>query len=113
MPARFETFAYLPPLSEQQILAQIEHLLAQGCLPQIEFMENPSSADFYWEIWPLPATRVDATSGRAKMTAAQISSQIEACARRNPFAYVAVAGYSPRTRSTVLRFVVKAPQEGQ
>ena len=112
MPVRFETFAYLPPFSPQQAEAQVEYLLSKGCIPQIEYHENPTTADFFWDIWPLPHSRVDTETGRVKISAAQVAAQIEACARRNPFAYVAVAGYHPGTRQTLLRFVARGPQEG-
>jgi ribulose-bisphosphate carboxylase small chain len=113
MPIRFETFAYLPPLSPQQIEAQIAGLLAQNCLVALEYHDTPSTADFYWERWPLPAAKVDAASGRALISPGLITAQIEACARRHPYAYIAVAGYHPASRHTVLKFIAKAPQEGQ
>ena len=111
---RFETFAFLPPMGPTQIEAQVAHALHQGWVPMIEYTENPNSADFYWRQWPIAATRVNATTGVAEVAgAAQISSQMESCARRNPYAFIRFSAYNPQTRQTAMSFVAKTPQEGQ
>lgn len=111
---RFETFAFLPPLGAAQIEAQITHALNQGWAPLIEFAENPNSADFYWRQWVIVPTKVNATTGKPEAaTAGHIASQIESCARRNPYAFIRFSAYSPQTRQTALSFIAKTPQEGQ
>lgn len=111
---RFETFAFLPPLSQTQAEAQIHHALKSGWAPFIEYAETPNSADFYWRQWPIAVTKVNATTGKPEApTANHLAAQIESCARRNPYAFIRFSAYNPATRQTALSFIAKTPQEGQ
>lgn len=111
---RFETFAFLPPLSQQQIEAQATTLLKSGYIPAIEFTENPSSADFYWRQWPIQPGRINSTTGKPEpLTATHLANQLESCSRRHPFAFIRLSAYCPTTRQTVMSFITKTPQEGQ
>lgn len=111
---RFETFAFLPPLSQTQVEAQITHALNSSWAPLIEFAENPNSADFYWRQWPITPAKFNATTGKPEASsAANISAQIDSCARRNPYAFIRFSAYNPHTRQTALSFIAKTPQEGQ
>jgi ribulose-bisphosphate carboxylase small chain len=110
---RFETFTFLPPLSPQQIEAQVLHSLQRKWVPNIEFAENPGTADFYWRQWPIPTVKVNSSTNRAETpTAGHIAAQLEACARRHPFAYVRFTAYNPATRQTEASFITRTPQEG-
>ena len=110
---RFETFAFLPPLGASQIEAQVAHALAKGWVPMIEFAENPNSADFYWRQWPIVATKTNPATGKPEHAgAALIASQLESCARRNPYAFIRFSAYDPEGRQTAMSFVAKTPQEG-
>lgn len=111
---RFETFAFLPPLSQAQIEAQATHILKAGHVPAIEFSEAPSSADFYWRQWPIQPAKINSLTGKPEpLTPAHLSNQLEACARRHPFAFIRLSAYNPQTRTTTLSFITKTPQEGQ
>lgn len=110
---RFETFAFLPPLSNAQIEAQLAHLLAQGWVPGLEFAENPNTADFFWRQWPLQPARLDAAGRPQPLNASQILNQLETCARRHPYAVVRVTGYSPQSRQIEMSFIARTPAEGQ
>jgi ribulose-bisphosphate carboxylase small chain len=111
---RFETFAFLPPLSQTQIEAQAIHALKKGYIPAIEFAENPNSADFYWRAWPIQPAKINANTGRPEpLSGGQVANQIESCARRHPFAFVRFSAYNPVTRQTEVSFIAKTPQEGQ
>ncbi len=111
---RFETFAFLPPLSQTQTEAQLSHALKSGWVPSIEFSENPNSADFYWRQWPIQPAKINATTGKPEASSAtHIANQIESCARRNPYAFIRISAYNPQTRQTALSFIAKTPQEGQ
>jgi ribulose-bisphosphate carboxylase small chain len=113
MTQRFETFAFLPPLSNTQIEAQAHTLLSNGWVASIEFAETPSHADFFWRQWPLTPNRFGADGKPLALSAGQLMSQIESCARRHPYAYVRLNGYSPASRMTEMSFIAKTPQEGQ
>ncbi|KAL3687574.1 hypothetical protein R1sor_013883 [Riccia sorocarpa] len=62
---KFETLSYLPPLNEDEILKQIDYLLATGCTPCLEFdvqgsvtRVNSNMPGYYdgryWTMWKLP-----------------------------------------------------------
>jgi ribulose-bisphosphate carboxylase small chain len=36
----FETFSYLPPLSDAQITKQLQYMLDQGYIPGVEFSKD-------------------------------------------------------------------------
>ena len=114
MNMRFETFAFLPPLSQTQAEAQIQHALTSGWAPFIEYAETPNSADFYWRQWPIVPAKINATTGKPEApSATHLAAQIESCARRNPYAFIRFSAYNPNTRQTALSFIAKTPQEGQ
>lgn len=111
---RFETFSFLPPLSQAQIEAQTAHALKNQYIPAIEFAENPTSADFYWRQWPIQPTKINSFTNKPDpLTAPHLAQQLEACARRHPYAFVRFTAYCPKTRQTVMSFITKTPQEGQ
>lgn len=62
---KFETLSYLPPLSVEQLLKQIEYLIRSKWVPCLEFTkvgfvyrENARSPGYYngryWTMWKLP-----------------------------------------------------------
>ncbi|KAL2629570.1 hypothetical protein R1flu_014256 [Riccia fluitans] len=62
---KFETLSYLPPLSQESILKQIDYLLATRCTPCLEFdvqgtvmRVNSNMPGYYdgryWTMWKLP-----------------------------------------------------------
>ena len=109
---RFETFATLPPLSPQQLEAQALYILQNNLIPQIEFAENPTSADMFWRMFPIQPARIQSDGSPAPTTASHLINVLETCARRHPYAYVKLSAYNPRTSQTQLAFIAKTPQEG-
>lgn len=51
---RYETFSYLPPFTDQQIVKQIENMLDKEFIPGVEFEENPDPTTDFWTMWELP-----------------------------------------------------------
>lgn len=111
--SRFETFAFLPPLANGQIEAQLNAMIGHGWVAGIEFAENPNSGDFFWRQWPLQPARYDAYGKPQPLTAVNILTQLEACFRRHPYAHVRVTGYSPASKMIEMSFICRTPQEGQ
>lgn len=99
-----ESFSFLTPLSTNDVQAQIENILKQGWMPIIEYAEDATLEDFYWNLWPVP--RQD------EVNLKWVVSQIEACSRRYPFAHVRLSGYNTQKREFALNFIAKAPMEG-
>lgn len=110
--SRFETFSFLPPLSNAQIEAQANNMLNQGLIPTIDYADNPNPTDFYWNNWPLDQLQ-DAQGKAKELSGSVILTQIDACARRHPYATVRLSGYNTKTQTEAVQFIVRTPQEGQ
>ena len=60
---KFETLSYLPPLTDEQVRAEVEYIVAKGWNPAIEHTEPENATGSYWYMWKLPMfgeTDVDA-----------------------------------------------------
>jgi ribulose-bisphosphate carboxylase small chain len=51
---RFETFSYLPELSEKSLRAQIQYIVDKGWIPSVEHTEPDNTSGHYWYMWKLP-----------------------------------------------------------
>ena len=98
---RLGTFSYLPPLTPEEIVAQIDHILASGLIPAIEHTTRPDPRDSYWSMWKLPL--FEARDGQA------VLAEIQACVQANPASFVRLNGYDPKRQSQAASFVVHRP----
>jgi len=48
------TFSFLPPLSREQIAAQVQYCLDQGWAVSIEYTDDPHPRNIYWEMFGHP-----------------------------------------------------------
>jgi len=82
---KFETFSYLPAMTDAEIRKQVEFLVSKGWNPAIEHTEPENAFDHYWYMWKLPMfgeTDVDRILGEA-----------EACHKAHPKNHVRLVGY--------------------
>ena len=73
---KFETLSYLPPLTDEQVRAEVEYIVSKGWNPAIEHTEPENATGSYWYMWKLPMfgeTDVDF-----------ILKEAEACKAANP-----------------------------
>lgn len=98
MSQRFETFSYLPPLSRDEMLSQIEWMVSHKLTPVIEYLENPERRDRFWHLWPLTDT--------VGTTPAQLLGQIDQCQRNYPLCHVRLSGYDKTAGYSRLSFIV-------
>lgn len=96
-----ETFSYLPPMTREQISAQVGSMLERGLVPAIEHAIDPGPRASYWSLWELPL--FDA------QTSEDVFSEVDACASANPGAYVRVIGYDAKRGGQAAAFVVRRP----
>ncbi|HZD70844.1 MAG TPA: ribulose bisphosphate carboxylase small subunit [Actinomycetes bacterium] len=102
-PRRYETFSYLPPLTRDQLVGQIDHILAQGLIPAIEHTRRPDPRDAYWSMWKLPLFEV--------RTSQEVLAEMQACVDAHPGSFVKLNGYDPRRQAQVASFVVRRPAD--
>lgn len=82
---KFETFSYLPSLTNAQTRAQVAYIASRGWTPAIEYTEPSLASGSYWYMWKLPLfgeTDVDA-----------ILAEAEACHKTHPGDHVRLVGY--------------------
>lgn len=98
---RHETFSYLPPLTREQLIKQIDHILAHGLIPAIEHTTRPDPRDAFWSMWKLPLFEV--------RTSQEVLSEIRECVDAHQDSFVKLNGYDPRRQGQVASFVVRHP----
>lgn len=98
---RYETLSYLPPLTDQQIVLQIEYMLTQGFIPAVEFEEDPSPADHHWTLWKLPLFNAN--------SAQEVLAEVRECRSEYPSSYIRVIGFDNIKQCQTMSFIVHKP----
>ncbi len=97
------TFSYLPPLTNEQIRAQIEFALGNGWPISIEYTDDPHPRNVYWEMFDLPM--FDERNADAVMAA------LDRARTELPEKYLKINAYdrSLGRQTTALSFIVQRP----
>lgn len=98
---RFETLSYLPPLSDAQMVKQIQYILDQGYIPGVEFSESSEPTMHYWTLWKLPLFHAKSVQ--------EVMNEINACRNEYRDCYVRVMGFDNIKQCQVLSFIVHKP----
>lgn len=96
-----ETFSYIPPFTNEQIVKQIEYFLKNNWIVGIEYSASPGPTLAYWDWWKLPLF--------GQHTAENVMAEIEACRKLNPQSYIRVTSYDSARQGQVMSFVVHRP----
>ena len=102
---RYATLSYLPPLTDQQILKQVQYLIDQGMIAGVEFEENPLPETHFWTMWKLPFF------GGA--SAQELLAEVRECRSEYPNAYIRVIGFDNIKQCQTISFIVHKPSQGQ
>ncbi|MGH9121329.1 MAG: ribulose bisphosphate carboxylase small subunit [Acidimicrobiales bacterium] len=99
------TFSYLPELTDEEIMAQVQYGMDNKWAPSIEFTDDPHPRNVYWEMWGLPM--FDMTDAAAAM------HEVRRCREAYPRHYIRVSLYDPTLtrQTTALQFIVHRPPE--
>lgn len=103
MTERFETYSFLPPLSQTQIDAHIDQLIERKLVPLIEYNDMDNHIFSLWNLWHLPKG--------ATPTKLLIKKMLGQCAQNNPNAYVRLSGYNKAERKHSMSFIVHSPRD--
>lgn len=97
------TFSYLPPLTDEQIRAQVQYMLDHGWAVAVEFTDDPHPRNTYWNMWKLPMFDL--------RDAGAVVDEVNACRRIHGNCYIKVNGFdpSPLRQGQVLSFIVHRP----
>jgi ribulose-bisphosphate carboxylase small chain len=98
------TFSYLPPLSDDEICAQVQYTLSNGWAVSIELTDDPHPRNVYWDMWNLPMFDVQDASA--------ILAEVNKCRSEYPTHYIRVNAYdrSLGRQTTALSFIVQRPK---
>ncbi|WP_168409128.1 ribulose-1,5-bisphosphate carboxylase small subunit, partial [Acinetobacter indicus] len=110
---KFETLSYLPTLSVEQLLKQIEYLIRNGWVPCLEFSldgfvsrkyhQSPGYYDGrYWTMWKLPMFGCT--------DAAQVVKEIGECKKEYPAAFIRVIGFDSFRQVQCVSFIAEKPE---
>ncbi|XP_010926041.1 ribulose bisphosphate carboxylase small subunit, chloroplastic [Elaeis guineensis] len=109
---KFETLSYLPPLSIEALLKQIEYLLRSGWIPCLEFCkvgfvyrENHQSPGYYdgryWTMWKLPMFGCN--------DAAQVAKELDECKKEYPDVFIRIIGFDNVRQVQCISFIAYKP----
>ena len=96
-------FSFLPDLTDEQILKQINYAISKGWAMNVEWSDDPHPRNSYWELWGLPL--FDIKDPAAVMF--EINEARKACA--NGYIRVNAFDASYGTESCVMCFIVSRP----
>ena len=115
----FETFSFLPPLSNDEIVKQVNYIVSNGWSPCLEFAEadqayvdsyssirlGPVNSGYqdnrYWTMWKLPM--FGCTDG------SQVVAEMQACTKAFPGAYIRLVAFDAVRQVQMCGFLVHRP----
>ncbi|MDG2989535.1 ribulose bisphosphate carboxylase small subunit [Candidatus Synechococcus calcipolaris G9] len=100
---RYETFSYLPPLSDAQIARQIQYTIEQGYHPCVEFNENSDAEIYYWTMWKLPLFNCSGPQ--------EVLNEVQQCRSEYPDCYIRVVAFDNIKQCQVMSFIVHKPNQ--
>ncbi|KAJ4772649.1 Ribulose bisphosphate carboxylase small chain [Rhynchospora pubera] len=109
---KFETLSYLPDLSPEELLKQIEYLIRSNWIPCLEFSkvgfvyrENHRSPGYYdgryWTMWKLPMFGCT--------DAAQVAKEVEEAKKEYPDAFIRILGFDAVRQVQCIMFIAYKP----
>jgi ribulose-bisphosphate carboxylase small chain len=96
-------FSFLPPLTDAQIMAQVDYAISKGWAVSIEWTDDPHPRNVYWNMWGQPMFEIK--------DGAAVTYDLAACRKACPNAYIKVNAFD-NTRgveSMVMSFIVNRP----
>ncbi|KMT18547.1 hypothetical protein BVRB_2g026810 [Beta vulgaris subsp. vulgaris] len=112
---KFETLSYLPPLTTEQLLAEVNYLLVKGWIPCLEFevkdgfvyREHNNSPGYYdgryWTMWKLPMFGCT--------DPAQVVNEVEEVKKAYPDAFVRIIGFDNKRQVQCISFIAYKPKD--
>ncbi|MDE2358550.1 MAG: ribulose bisphosphate carboxylase small subunit [Betaproteobacteria bacterium] len=99
------TFSFLPDLTDEQVVAQIEYCLKNGWAVSIEYTDDPHPRNSYWDMHGAPMFDLRDAAG--------IMSEVQSCRATFPNCYVKVNAFDSThgVESLRLSFIVNRPKD--
>ncbi|WP_298208766.1 ribulose bisphosphate carboxylase small subunit [Ferrimicrobium sp.] len=98
-------FSFLPPLTDEQISAQIRWALDHDWAVGVEFTDDPHPRNTYWDMWGMPMFDL--------RDPAAILYEINECRRAYPTRYIRVTAFDSTRgwEAPRMSYLVNRPEE--
>lgn len=99
------TFSFLPDLTNEQIIKQLEYCLRNNWAVGIEYTDDPHPRNTFWEMFGNPMFDLRDAAG--------IMMEIESCRNTFPNHYIRVTAFDSThtVESVVTSFIVNRPKD--
>ncbi|MDP3744991.1 MAG: ribulose bisphosphate carboxylase small subunit [Methylotenera sp.] len=96
-------FSFLPPLTDEEIRAQVDYAISNGWAVSVEWTDDPHPRNVYWNMWEQPMFEIK--------DGAAVIYDLEACRKACPNAYIKVNAFNSTrgVESMVMSFIVNRP----
>jgi ribulose-bisphosphate carboxylase small chain len=97
-------FSFLPDLTDDQILTQVQYCLDHGWAVNLEFTDDPHPRNTYWEMWGLPMFDIPDAKG--------VLLELESCRKIYGDRYIRLSAFdsSHGWESVRISFIVNRPK---
>ena len=97
-------FSFLPDLTDDQILTQVQYCLDNGWAVNLEFTDDPHPRNTYWEMWGLPMFDLHDAKG--------VLMELDACRKIYGDRYIRLSAFdsSHGWESVRISFIVNRPK---
>ena len=111
---KFETLSYLPPLTREQLIKEVEYLIRNGWVPCLEFevkdgfvyRQNHHSPGYYdgryWTMWKLPMYGCT--------DAIQVIKELDEAIKAYPHAFIRIIGFDNKRQVQCISFIAYLPK---
>jgi ribulose-bisphosphate carboxylase small chain len=99
------TFSFLPDLTDEQILRQVEYALNKGWAVGIEYPDDPHPRNTYWSMWGPPMFDIQDGAG--------VLYEVNACRKAHSNDYIKVNAFDSTrgVESMVMSVLVNRPAD--
>lgn len=98
-------FSFLPDLTDDDILSQVQYCLEKGWAVNLEFTDDPHPRNTYWEMWALPMFDLQDAKG--------VLMELHACRKLHGDKYIRLSAFdsSHGWESIRISFIVNRPKD--
>ena len=90
-------FSFLPDLTDEQILKQVEYCISKGWAISIEWTDDPHPRNNYWELWGLPLFDIK--------DPAAVMFELAECRKLNPAGYIKLQAFDASRGTRVVFYL--------
>jgi ribulose-bisphosphate carboxylase small chain len=99
------SFSFLPDLTDQEIVSQVQYCLDRGWAISLEHSDDPHPRNTYWDMWGQPMFDLPDAAG--------VMLELTACRKAFGDRYIRLVAFdaSPGWESVRLSFIVNRPAD--